>query len=142
MNASQNAVELIKRHEGLRLTAYYDSVGVLTIGYGSTVDVEPGQRITQAEAEDRLREDMNDAEVAVNALVTVPLTQNEFDALTSLVFNIGRGNFAKSTLLRVLNEGKHDLAANEIRRWDRAGGQVLAGLTKRRWDEQKLFETA
>ena len=142
MKIGENGLSIIKSFEGLRLMPYMDSVGVWTVGYGSTTDVTPGEPITQAEAEDRLIKDVENAEECVNKHVAVPITQNEFDALCSLVFNVGCGNFRKSTMLRLLNEGDHDAAAYEFRRWDKAGGQVLAGLTRRRFAEQQLFERA
>ena len=142
MNIGSAGIALIKEFEGCRLQAYQDSVGVWTIGYGSTTDVGPGQAITQAEAEDRLLEDLKHAETCVNGAVTVPLTQHEFDALVAFVFNLGCGNFRKSTLLRKLLDSDFDGAALEFRRWDKAGGQVLAGLTRRRAAEAELFELA
>ena len=77
----------------------------------------------------------------IYGLVKVDLTQNEFDALVSLIYNIGAGNFQKSTLLKVLNQEKYDAAANQFLRWNKAGGNVLAGLTKRREHERELFLT-
>lgn len=86
-----------------------------------------------------LRADLGTAEAAVNRLVTVPLTQNQFDALVSLVFNIGEGNFSKSTLLRRLNAGEREAAAGQFGRWNKSKGVELAGLTKRRAAERELF---
>ena len=140
MKIGAAGIALIKQFEGCRLQAYQDSVGVWTIGYGSTTDVAPGQIITQAQAEQRLLEDVKHAEACVNGAVTVPLTQNEFDACVSFVFNLGCGNFRKSTLLRKLLDSDYDGASLEFRRWDKAGGQVLAGLTRRRAAEERLFE--
>ena len=137
---SQAGLDLIREFEGCRLTAYMDSVGVWTIGYGCTTDVAPGMKITQAQAEERLKEDVHHAENCVNSLVTVPLTPGEFDALVSFAFNLGCGNLRKSTLLRLVNESNFDAAALEFRRWDKAGGQVLSGLTRRRYAEAKRFE--
>ena len=77
----------------------------------------------------------------IYSLVKVDLTQNEFDALVSLIYNIGSGNFKSSTLLRILNQKKYDAAANQFLRWNKAGGRVLAGLTKRREHERELFLT-
>lgn len=132
---------MIKRHEGLRLTAYRDSAGVLTIGYGHTgPDVYEGQTITAAEAERLLRADMAWAAQAVEELVRVPLTAAQRDALTSFVFNVGRPAFAESTLLRKLNAGNYDAAASEFDRWIYAGGKPLAGLATRRASERALFE--
>lgn len=140
MNVSDEGLELIKRFEGCRLTAYQDSVGIWTIGYGHTGPlVVEGQTITEQEADGLLRHDARIAENCVAKLVTVPLTQNEFDALCSFVFNLGCGNFRNSTLLRKLNAGDYDGAAAEFKRWDKAGGQVLAGLTRRREAEAEMF---
>jgi lysozyme len=142
VNIGARGIELIKEFEGVRLKAYLDSVGVPTIGYGHTKDVQMGDTCTEEEADAWLREDIADAENCVNSAVSAALTQNEFDALCCFVFNVGCGNFRKSTLLRKLLDGDMDGAALEFRRWDKAGGQVLAGLTRRRYAEAKLFETA
>jgi len=139
---NQAGLDLIKEFEGVRLRAYLDSVGVPTIGYGHTRGVKMGDTCTPEQADEWLREDIADAEDCVNFEVSVPLTQHEFDALCSFVFNLGCGNFRKSTLLRKLLDGDHDGACLEFRRWDRAGGQVLEGLTRRRYAEARLFETA
>ena len=131
---------LLKRFEGLRLDSYRDPVGILTVGYGHTgPDVAEGMRITELEAERLLLGDVRTAQDAISSLVQVPLSESQKDALTSLVFNIGPGGFAKSTLLKKLNAGDLRGAANEFLRWDKAGGQVLAGLTKRRMAERDLF---
>lgn len=140
METGDRGIALIKQHEGCRLVAYMDSVGVWTIGYGSTVDVAPGMKITQTQADERLKLDLKDAEDCINANVHVPLTQNEFDALVSFTFNLGCGNLKKSTLLELINQSDYDGAALEFRKWDKAGGQVLAGLTRRRYAEAQLFE--
>jgi lysozyme len=132
-------LNLIKQFEGYRAKAYRDAVGVWTIGWGSTKDVRPEMEITEAEAEQRLRDDLQYAEQAVLRYVAVPLTSNEFSALVSFVFNLGVGNFSTSTLLRKLNLGDKRAAANEILRWNRAGGKVLRGLTRRRQAERELF---
>lgn len=142
MRISDAGIDLIKRFEGCRLVAYLDAVGVWTIGYGSTVDVAPGMQITMAQAEDRLRRDLEDAERAVNDLVTAPITQAQFDSLVSWTYNLGRGNLQKSTLLRHLNAGKYADAGYEFSKWDKAGGHVLAGLTARRRAEQRMFESS
>lgn len=101
-------VDAIKEHEGLRLVAYLDSVGVWTIGYGDTgPDVVKGLTITKGQAEERLRKRLVEFEGYVNRAVKVKLTQNQFDALVSLVYNIGPTNFNSSTLLRKLNAGDY-----------------------------------
>lgn len=141
MNVSDAGLALIKEFEGVRLVAYLDSVGVPTLGYGHTSGVQLGDTCSPEQAEEWLIEDCAEAENCINGAVTVPLTENEFSALVSLVFNIGCGNFRKSTLLRRLNESDYDGAAQEFRRWNKAGGQVLAGLTKRRLAEARLFES-
>ena len=140
MNIGPQGLALIKSFEGCKLAAYLDSVGVPTIGYGHTSGVFMGDSCTQAQADAWLAEDLKDAEKCVNDAVTVPLTQNEFDALVSFTFNLGCGNFRKSSLLRLLNGSDYDAAALEFRKWDKAGGQVLAGLTRRRNAEARLFE--
>lgn len=140
VNISETGLDLIKRHEGLRLNAYQDSVGVWTVGYGSTKGVTEGMTITQEEADARLKTDVIAAEKCVNNCVAVPLSQNEFDALCSFAFNLGCGALRGSTLLRKLNDSDYDGASAEFKKWDHAGGKVLAGLTKRRADEAELFE--
>ncbi len=142
MQPSQNAYNLVKASEGLRLTAYQDSAGILTIGWGSTMGVTPGMQITEDQAEARLERDMANAAAAVNRLVTVPLNQNQFDALVDFVFNLGQGALAGSTLLRMLNGGGYMAAAGQFDRWVHAGDRVLPGLVKRRAAERQLFETA
>ena len=141
---SQEGLERIKAHEGLRLEAYPDpgSGGdPWTIGYGSTKGVKPGMVITQSEAEKRLRDDLDFAEQCVSRMVhaDVHLTDNQFAALVSFVFNVGCGNFQNSTLLRMVNAGKFEEAAAQFLRWNKASGKVMAGLTKRRADEAEMF---
>ena len=133
-------IDLVKKHEGLRLEAYLPTPNdVWTIGYGHTHTTKQGQKITEAQAEALLRRDITWAEKAVNKSVVVPLTQNQFDALVSFVFNVGEGAFATSTLLRLLNSGDYEGAANQFLRWNRQKGRVLNGLTKRREEERALF---
>lgn len=141
MNISQTGLDAIKAYEGCRLTAYFDSVGVPTIGVGHTLGVKMSDRITQDQADEFLRADMEDAESAVNRYVTVPLNQGQFDALCSFVFNLGAGAFKGSTLLKLLNARKYDEAADQILVWNRAGGRVLPGLVKRRTSERMMFLT-
>ncbi len=144
MRLSDAGIALLREFEGLRLQAYRDSAGVWTIGYGSTFyadgdKVRPGDEITAERAESLLRETLRTYESAIDRLVTVPLSQSQFDALTALVYNIGVGAFEKSTLLKRLNEGQYAKAANEFLRWIHAGGQPLAGLRRRRERERALF---
>jgi lysozyme len=143
MQYSLDGLHLTEDSEGVRLTAYPDpGTGGYpwTIGYGHTRGVQPGDTCTQEQAEQWLREDIAEAVAAVNRLVKVPLTQHEFDALVDFTFNVGEVNFANSTLLKDLNAGYTQLAANEFKRWDMAGGAHLAGLAHRRAEEDALFE--
>lgn len=136
---SQEGLALIKSFEGCVLKAYQDPVGIWTIGYGHTHDVHSGMTITAKQADAYLRCDVADAEQAVNSSVTVPLTQNMFDALVSFTFNVGIGAFKKSTLLRKLNQNKLCDAVKEFDRWVYAGGKKLPGLARRRASEKKMF---
>ena len=133
------AYDLTKQFEGCKLVAYLDSGGVPTIGYGHTKGVKMGDKITQEQADKYLKEDMTQAENAVNKLVKVSLSQNQFDACVDFVFNLGEGNFSKSTLLKLINQGKFAEAANEFPKWNLCAGKPLAGLTRRRLAEQSLF---
>ena len=139
MEVSKRGLALIQQFEGLRLEAYLDSVGKPTIGYGSTKGVQMGDEITQAQAVELLAADVERHADGVRRLVDVPLTQNQFDALVSLVFNIGVGAFKGSTLLRKLNAGDYQGAANEFLRWTYAGGEELRGLARRREAERAMF---
>jgi lysozyme len=136
---NEKGLGIIKAHEGLKLDAYICPAGVLTIGYGCTSKVVKGQRITEQEALQRLMDDLEPAEQCVERSVTAELSDNEFSALVSLVFNIGCRAFQGSTLLHKLNEGDRDGAALEFHRWNKGGGRVLNGLTTRRAAEAQLF---
>jgi len=144
MQTSPAGRAFIGLHEGLRLDAYRDAVGVWTIGYGHTAAAGApapiaGMRITAGEADAILARDLAKFDAAVGRLVTVDLQQHEFDALASFTFNLGEGNLAASTLLRKPNAGDRAGAAAEFARWNKAGGKVLAGLTRRRAQERALF---
>lgn len=144
---SQVGVDLIKKYEGLRTTAYLDPVGVPTIGYGhiktvTKADVTNKKTITAKQAEDLLREELPEYEGYVRSAVKVPLNQNQFDALVSFTYNLGNGNLNKSTLLKKLNKSDYKGAQAEFAQWNKAGGKVLAGLVTRRADEAKLFGKA
>jgi lysozyme len=140
MKTSQKGTDLIKNFEGLQLKSYKDSVGVLTIGYGSTGQhVSPDMIITKEQAEQLLKKDLERFEKGVSDLVKVELNQSQFDALVSFSFNLGLGNLKSSTLLKKLNASDYKGAADEILRWNRAGGKVLNGLTRRRIAERDLF---
>lgn len=141
MNTSQAGIDAVKDYEGVRLKAYDDGVGVWTIGVGHTAGVKRGDVITMDQVDEFLRADLEDAEQAVNARVVAPLSQGQFDALVSFVFNVGAGAFIASTLLKKLNARDYDGAADEFLRWNKAGGRVMAGLTKRRISERMMFLT-
>jgi lysozyme len=141
MNYSQNLLALLKKFEGCRLVAYVPRPGdVYTIGYGHTANVHPGMTITQSEADILAGVDLKAAVAFVNHYVTAHLTQEEFDALTDFVFNVGAGSFAKSTMLLYINKGLLSQAAFEFQKWDHAGGKVMAGLLTRRLAEENLFK--
>lgn len=142
MKPSQACVDLVKSFEGFRANAYKCPAGVWTVGYGTTENVQPGDTVTEQEAEEMLMNDLTEAAAAIDDLVDVPITQRQFDALASLIYNIGREAFRNSTLLRLLNAGKggHEVGAQFLR-WNRAGGKVLPGLSRRRAAEAVLFES-
>lgn len=140
MVTGEKGLALIKQSEGLRLAAYKDSVGIPTIGWGHTgADVKMGQTITQDRAVDLLKADLAKFEKAVGRLVRVVISQNQFDALVCLTYNIGARALEDSTLLKKLNTSDFAGAADQFPRWNKAGGQVLPGLVKRRAAERQLF---
>ena len=144
MQTSDKGIALIKQFEGCKLTAYQDSVGVWTIGYGWTqpVDGKPiraGMTFKQETAERLLKTGLVSYESDVSRLVKVSLTQGQFDALVSFTYNLGSRSLSTSTLLRKLNAGDYAGASDEFLRWNKAGGKVLNGLTRRREAERALF---
>ncbi|HED3853074.1 TPA: lysozyme [Enterobacter soli] len=144
MQTSDKGIALIKEFEGCKLTAYQDSVGVWTIGYGWTQPVDGktirvGMTIKQETAERLLKTGLVRYESDVSRLVKVGLTQGQFDALVSFTYNLGARSLSTSTLLRKLNSGDYAGAADEFLRWNKAGGKVLNGLTRRREAERALF---
>ena len=139
MKTGRNGINLIKSFEGLRLHAYKCPAGVWTIGYGHTKGVKKGDMITELKAETLLIIDLQSSENAINSLVKVPLTPNQFDSLASFVFNVGSGNFQKSTLLKKLNNKDYTGASNEFGKWVFANKKKLLGLVKRREAEKELF---
>lgn len=142
------ALDLIKDFEGWSATAYDDPAGYCTIGYGHLISLRPcgntdlgdfARPLTEAQGALLLQNDTTTSRLSIQSLVLVDLNDEQFGALTSFVFNIGKRNFAGSTMLRLLNAGEYELAAAQIRRWVRAGGQVLNGLIDRRACELTLF---
>ena len=143
MEYSKTGLLLTEQFESCRLAAYLDSKGVPTIGWGHTFGVNSATPpCTQEQADAWLLEDVQSAVGSVNRLVTAPLTQGEFDAVVDLVFNIGTGNFAQSTLLKLLNAGDFESAALEFDKWSHAGGKIVAGLLRRRQAETDEFRQA
>lgn len=143
MNISPRGLEFIRRMEACRLEAYQDSVGIWTIGYGHIRGpVREGDTCTQEQAEAWLLEDVASiAERCIQNMVKVDLTQQEYDALCSFIFNLGCSAFRNSTLLRKLNDGDFDGAAEQFAKWNHADNKVILGLTHRRQAERELFES-
>lgn len=137
---SHTGLKMMMQAEGLRLESYRCPADVLTIGYGHTgPDVKPGMVITKDQAEMLLRDDVRFAEIGVRTYATVPLTQQQFDALVDFAYNCGIGAMRGSTMLRKLNSRDYLGAAEELTKWTRAGGKVMAGLVKRRQAEKAMF---
>lgn len=142
MEASAILIEQIKAFEGLRLEAYRDAAGVLTIGYGHTgSDISESDRISEYWAKELLRNDLGATEAAVRRL-HVARTQGQFDALVSFVFNLGIKRLQRSTLLKVIRKGgSHHQIQREFKRWVYADGKKLRGLERRRaWESKRFFE--
>lgn len=139
MHISQKGLDLIKEFEGLRLKAYQCSAKKWTIGYGHTNNVRPDDEITELQALELLIRDVYDCEGAINRLVTKTLNQGQLDSLCSFIFNVGIGNFQKSTLLRLLNEGDFIGASKQFERWVYCKGKKLNGLVRRRKAEKQMF---
>jgi lysozyme len=136
-------LDILKGFEGCRLTAYTCPAGKLTIGYGHTgSDVTSRKTVTQDFADNLLKQDLVKFERGVKRLVTVPLNENQLAALVVLSYNIGLGNLEHSTLLKLVNEGKHEQAANEFQKWNLCNGKVLPGLVARRKAESELYVKA
>ena len=141
MKVSEAGRRLIEGFEGCRLAAYRDIVGVWTIGYGHTEGVHLGQIITQAQADQMLADDLDHVygPGVLDAIGDVPTTQAQFDAMTSLAFNIGVGGFARSTVCRMHKAGNYTAASEAFVLWNKAGGRTLEALTRRRLTEAKLY---
>jgi lysozyme len=145
MQASQNAINLIKQFEGCRYNPYRDSVGLWTVGYGHLIgdgkSLSSGDNriFTQEEIDSFLVNDLTRTETGINMLVRVPITQNQYDALCSFCYNLGIGTFQKSTLLKDINAKLWDAAANDLLKFHFAGGVSQPGLVKRRQAEHDLF---
>ncbi|MBT2771327.1 lysozyme [Halomonas sp. ISL-60] len=136
-------INFIKQHEGFSTTAYKDSAGIWTIGYGSTRihdrHVKSDDVVTEHQAINQMIQDLETFENAVNESVKVYLSQSQYNALVSFTYNVGSHAFKTSTLLKKLNQSDYQTAANEFLKWVHAGGQRIQGLVNRRTDERALF---
>lgn len=142
MKPSDACIDFIKSFEGFSPTAYKCPAGVWTIGYGTTEYVDAGDTVTEEEACDLLRKDVQEAADAVDDLVDVELTQPQYDALCSFIYNVGRSAFENSTMRKMLNRGQSAAAIGpQFDRWVKANGKVLPGLTRRRAAEREMFES-
>lgn len=144
MKTSSNGTALIREFEGFVASAYLCPADVWTTGIGTTVypngtKVKKGDKCTQEQALEYLQHDLKSFEKTVNDSVKVPLSQNQFDALVSLSYNIGSGAFKSSTLLKKLNAKDYAGAADQFLVWNKGGGKVLKGLVRRRDAERALF---
>ena len=141
MKASLILINKIKEFEGCRLVAYQDSAGIWTIGYGSTINVRRGMRVTQQEADSRLEFDVETAAIGVRGL-KLNLSQGQFDALVDFAYNLGIGNLKRSTLLKKIKAGAPTTQIQaEFKKWVYAGKKKLAGLVKRReWEAKRWAE--
>lgn len=144
MKLSARGATFIKLREACLLTPMWDAIGkVWNIGYGHVLKPgEPRLPITQEEADALFDIDILYREDSVNDLVLVSLTQNQFDALVSFVYNLGHGNFSKSTLLKRVNASLHDAAAVQFLQWNMAKGKKIRGLCNRRYDEVMVYSYA
>jgi len=148
MNLGEKGFELIKEFEGCKLESYKCSAGVWTIGYGSTfyedgTPVKEGEKITQERADELFQRTLvSYVNCVLKGLGKTKVNQNQFDAMVSLTYNIGCGNFKKSSVLSKTNINPKDASiANSFLLWNKAGGKVIKGLTRRREAEAELFFT-
>jgi lysozyme len=139
LKTSNKGVGFIKRHEGLMLNPYNCPAGYRTIGYGHLLTDGSIKSITVSEAINFLNSDIDICEDSIKRLITAPLSQNQFDALVSFVFNLGAGSLQRSSLRLKLNRLEYDCASNEFTKWVFAGGKRLQGLIRRRTEEKDLF---
>jgi lysozyme len=138
---SNIGLKITEGFEGISLSSYQDGGGVWTIGYGHTLGVKAGDTCTQEQAKAWLLQDVQNAANEVNTHVTTPINQEEFDALTDFVFNLGNGNFQNSSLLRDINSGNFANAAADFEKWNKVAGQVCAGIMRRRVAEAAEFNS-
>lgn len=142
MRCSDAGINLIREFEGFQPKPYDDIGGKPTVGYGHLIKQgESFSQISESQATSLLCSDLVTAEACIEDCVDVALTQNQFDALCSFVFNLGCLKLRGSTLLRILNKGAYDIAADEFPKWSRVGQNQVDGLLRRRLAEKLLFET-
>ena len=147
LRINEAGLELIKHWEGWRESPYLCSAARPTIGYGSTWDRNGDAvtldhpDITQEQGEYLLLREVRHSEKAIRRLVKSELTENMFSSLCSFIYNVGSGNFQKSTMRMKLNRGQHESAADEFSKWVKAGGRRIRGLVRRRKQERELFLT-
>jgi lysozyme len=140
MNTSPRGIALLKQFEGFKQDAYQDVVGVWTIGYGFTEGVKAGDIMSRDQAEERLREELQDYERTVlRACGDKTPNQNQFDAMVCLAWNIGREGFKTSTVAKAHRRGDFEAAARAFNLWNKAGGKVVRGLVRRRAAEAALY---
>lgn len=141
MRASSTLIAAIKKFEGVRLTAYQDSVGVWTIGFGHTAGVKKGDKITEYQAEQFLREDLKKFEAIADKCKRIT-TQGRYDAILDFIYNCGPANWNSSTLKKYIEAGKVVWEIQEqFLRWVNAGGKKLGGLVTRRiWEANRFNE--
>jgi len=140
LSINEAGKNIIKFYESLRLKTYLDTGKVLTIGYGHTgPDVKLGLTISKEKANELFDSDIDKFQDGVNKLLSYSTNENQFSAMVSLAYNIGLGNFKKSSVLRFHNQGQFEKAANSFLLWNKDNGVVLAGLVKRRKSESLLY---
>jgi lysozyme len=146
MKMTEEGLQLIKEFEGFRGMAYRDPVGVWTIGYGHTSmagapDVKPGMVLTLLQANDVLKRDVETFAQGVSESLQRTLSPQQFSALVSFAYNVGLGNFRKSSVLKAVNAGDVQAVPRRLQLWTKAGGRTLPGLVRRRAAEAALFVT-
>lgn len=146
MEYSKTGLQLTESFESCRLSAYQDSGGKWTIGWGTTYypngkPVQRGDTITQLQADSYIIQKYDDISYFLNRLLLVSVTQQEFDALCDFIYNVGTENFAHSSLLRYINSSNFTEAANEFDKWDHVNGKEVAGLLRRRQAETQEFDS-
>ena len=135
------AFKIVAHFEGFRAEPYYDIVNVLTIGYGRTHGIKPGEKTTMEAEKMWMLSHFQEIQWQLEPLINVPLTLGQFSALLSFCYNVGVGAFKGSTMRKLLNEGKYEAGGQELLKWTRAGNQRnVPGLVRRRKAELELWK--